>query len=113
MDAQADLLLLESEEIPARLADGLTIQIDPLLSPALGGVKLQVPENFAAQAMSLLLEKEDKIQIQQKTLKKGLWGILTIILFFLRAFLVAILLILSSCTVENFNLSWLISWDNN
>lgn len=95
IDAQADLLLLESEQIPARLGDGLTIQIDPLLSPALGGVKLQVPEVFAAQAMHLLLEKKEKIQIeQQKTLKTTLWNVLTIVLFFFGTGIVVILLIL-------------------
>ncbi|MCX7743735.1 MAG: hypothetical protein N2167_04130 [Flavobacteriales bacterium] len=58
MDAQTDVLLLESEEIPTRLGDGLTIQIDPLLSTALGGVKLQVPEVFYAKAILLLMDKE-------------------------------------------------------
>ncbi len=58
MDAQTDMLFLESENIPTRLGDGLTILIDPLLSNALGGVKLQVPEAFFAKAMLLLLDKE-------------------------------------------------------
>lgn len=58
MDAQADVLLLESEEIPTRLGDGITILVDPLLSNALGGVKLQVPEAYFSKAMLLLLDKE-------------------------------------------------------
>lgn len=95
MDAQADLLLLESEEIPARLGDGLTIQIDPLLSPALGGVKLQVPDAFAAQAMSLLLEKEKSTpsEKQKMLFKNTPWIPHAIIVFFVLIVL-AILLFL-------------------
>lgn len=58
MDAQADVLFLESENIPTRLGDGITILVDPLLSTALGGVKLQVPEAYFAKAMMLLLNIE-------------------------------------------------------
>ncbi len=95
MDAQADLLLLESEEIPTRLSDGLTIQIDPLLSPALGGVKLQVPEAFAAKAMSLLMEKEKKTlsEKQKKIVKNTSWMQPAIIFLFV-LMVVAILLFL-------------------
>jgi hypothetical protein len=95
MDAQADLLLLESEEIPARLGDGLTIQIDPLLSPALGGVKLQVPNAFAAQAMNLLMEKEKITSSEKQNIlfKNTPWKLAAIIVFFV-LMVVAILLFL-------------------
>jgi hypothetical protein len=81
MDAQADLLLLKSENIPARLGDGLTIQIDPLLSPALGGVKLQVPEAYAIKAMNLLMEKKKYTPTENQTIffKKNSWIQATII----------------------------------
>jgi hypothetical protein len=56
MDAQTDILLLESEGIGHRLEDAQTISIDPLLSQALGGAKLWVEENNAERAVALLRE---------------------------------------------------------
>lgn len=46
--------MLESEGIPVFLKDEMTIQVDVLLSPALGGVKLQVQEEYFEEAYELL-----------------------------------------------------------
>jgi hypothetical protein len=47
---------LESEGIECFLKDELTIQVDPLLSNAIGGVKLQVKENDYHDAEMILAE---------------------------------------------------------
>ncbi len=47
---------LEAEGIPAFVADEHTINMQWLYSQALGGVKVQVPEQFAEQARELLEE---------------------------------------------------------
>lgn len=47
---------LEAEGIECLLKDELTIQVDPLLSNAIGGVKLQVKESDVEDAMKVLLE---------------------------------------------------------
>jgi hypothetical protein len=46
--------LLENEGIRTYLKDELTVQVDPLISNALGGVKLQVPEEDAFKAIEIL-----------------------------------------------------------
>lgn len=46
--------LLESEGIPAWLADEHTITMNWLYSNALGGVRLQVPESYQADAVQVL-----------------------------------------------------------
>jgi hypothetical protein len=50
--------LLEEEGIETHLMDALSIQMNPLYSNALGGVKLQVWEEDAERAMQLLLEND-------------------------------------------------------
>jgi Putative prokaryotic signal transducing protein len=45
---------LESEGIKCFLKDDVTIQIDPLISNAVGGTKLQVKEEDAPQALEIL-----------------------------------------------------------
>ena len=52
----ANLLLtrLQSDGIDCFLKDENTVTIDPLLSNAIGGIKLMVPENQAQQAIELL-----------------------------------------------------------
>ena len=47
---------LESEGIPAFVADEHTINMQWLYSDALGGVRLQVPEPWALRALSVLAE---------------------------------------------------------
>jgi len=50
---------LESAGIPCFVQDACTIQINPFLSNALGGVKVQVQESDLAQAVELLRETGD------------------------------------------------------
>ena len=52
------LLRLKSEGIDCYLKDENTITIDPLLSPALGGMKLMVRESALPKATSLVEEFE-------------------------------------------------------
>jgi hypothetical protein len=47
---------LESEEIECFLMDELTVQVNPLYSNAIGGVKLQVRENDVERANEILRE---------------------------------------------------------
>ena len=46
--------LLESEGIVCSIKDEFTIQVNPLYSNAIGGIKLQVLENQVEQALELL-----------------------------------------------------------
>ncbi len=48
--------LLESEEIECRIQDELTTQVNPLLSNAIGGVKLQVNEKDLEKTVEILLD---------------------------------------------------------
>ena len=54
MDAHLQLAILASNDIQGFLKDDNIITIDPLLSPALGGIKLQVLEKDAEQALEIL-----------------------------------------------------------
>lgn len=51
---QMFLALLENEGIPYRTPEVITIAIDPLLSLALGGIRVQVPESDEARALEIL-----------------------------------------------------------
>ena len=51
---------LESEEIPAFVADEHTINMQWLYSNALGGVRLQVPEEFVDAAIEILNEDREQ-----------------------------------------------------
>lgn len=53
-DAHIDVLLLEAEEITYRLDDAQTIHIDPLMSQAIGGVKLFVSGEDAVRAAEII-----------------------------------------------------------
>ncbi len=53
------LLRLKSEGIECYLKDENTITIDPLLSPALGGIKLMVRETDLLKATNILEEFEE------------------------------------------------------
>lgn len=55
-EAQIARAKLESEGVPAFVADENTINMQWLYSNALGGVRLQVPSSYAEQAMSILSE---------------------------------------------------------
>ncbi len=52
--ANLELLLLKHAGINCHIKDEYTITIDPLLSPALGGMKLMVQENSAEEAKEIL-----------------------------------------------------------
>lgn len=47
---------IEAEGIECKTIDELTVQVNPLYSPAIGGVKLQVKESDARQAIEILKE---------------------------------------------------------
>lgn len=49
---------LESEGIPTYLKDEFTIQVFNFYSNAIGGVKLQVPDEYVNEARTLLAEEE-------------------------------------------------------
>jgi hypothetical protein len=53
-EAHAMRIYLESAGIPVFLADELTVAMDWLLSNAIGGVKVQVPERCSERALQLL-----------------------------------------------------------
>ncbi|MEJ7738886.1 MAG: DUF2007 domain-containing protein [Chitinophagaceae bacterium] len=58
INANMELGLLREAGIDCHIKDEYTITIDPLLSPALGGMKLMVEERSAAEALDLLLESD-------------------------------------------------------
>lgn len=61
--AGIELSLLKDAGIVCHLKDEFTVTIDPLLSPALGGMKLMVIEDNVLQAQQLL-EKSDQLYLQ-------------------------------------------------
>ncbi len=58
-DAQILKAKLESEGIEVYLKDEHTLDADPLISNALGGVKLQVPSEKASKAFEIYKEVRD------------------------------------------------------
>lgn len=64
---EANILLgkLQNEGIPCFLRDEFTVTIDPILTNALGGIKLEVPEDHIWQARKLLeqFDRERKEQL--------------------------------------------------
>jgi hypothetical protein len=58
--ANMQLGMLQADGITCYLKDEYTVTIDPLLSPALGGIKLMVQESQLTQAEALLKEVEDR-----------------------------------------------------
>jgi hypothetical protein len=59
INANIQLGMLQNEGINCHLLDEYIITIDPLLSPAIGGMKLMVHETQAQRAMKLLEETEN------------------------------------------------------
>jgi hypothetical protein len=55
-EAYAIRMRLENEGIPVFLADELTVAMDWLLSNAIGGIKVQVPDHLAAEATRILAD---------------------------------------------------------
>lgn len=64
--------LLESEGIPAFVADEHTINMQWLYSDAMGGVRLQVPEDWAQQAWDILAEDREQVLEEQQEIDKDL-----------------------------------------
>jgi hypothetical protein len=60
IEANIVLNMLVSSDINAHLKDEHTVTIDPLLSPALGGIKLMVHYSQAERAWELLEEAEEQ-----------------------------------------------------
>ncbi|MFO7868174.1 MAG: hypothetical protein R6U95_02620 [Bacteroidales bacterium] len=63
--AHLDELTLKNEGIPVFLKDELTNQVDNFMSYAIGGVKLQVPEEYYEQAYNLI-HSSTEIQNQRE-----------------------------------------------
>jgi hypothetical protein len=55
LDFDMARLTLEAEEIPYRVRDEYTVQVDNFLSNAVGGIKLQVPQKDMERARELLI----------------------------------------------------------
>ena len=60
-EAQIARAKLDSEGIPAFIADEQTINMQWLYSNAMGGVRLQVPEPYIQQALDLLAEDSSEV----------------------------------------------------
>src|SRR3569832_781254 len=58
LNAHMQLSLLQEQGINCHLKDEHTVTIDPLLSPAIGGMKMMVAEPQAKRAMEILDEAE-------------------------------------------------------
>ncbi len=58
INANMQLGMLKEQDIHCYLKDEQTITIDPLLSPAIGGMKLMVAETEVERALQILAEAE-------------------------------------------------------
>lgn len=58
----ANIMLSRMQQagIPCFLKDEYTVTIDPILSNAIGGIKLAVPEQFATEAAAMLKQFEEE-----------------------------------------------------
>lgn len=63
INANLERSLLEEAGIDCHIKDEFTVTIDPLLSPALGGMKLMVEEKSVTRALALLHES-DRLYLQ-------------------------------------------------
>ena len=66
IEAQIAWAKLDSEGIPAFVADEHTINAHWLYSNALGGVRLQVPNSFAEQAHNILKQDYSELLIAEQ-----------------------------------------------
>lgn len=55
-EAHLAQMILQNGGIEVFLKDEYTVQVHPFYSHAIGGIKLQVPENFREEALCLLKE---------------------------------------------------------
>ena len=60
IQANIQMGMLHDQGINCHLQDEYTITIDPLLSPAIGGMKLMVYESQVSRALQLLDEVDKK-----------------------------------------------------
>jgi len=73
MDAQTLRARLEAEGIPVLLAGANHSQAFVLLSPVLGGVRVEVPEQYAEQARALIDEFDaGKLALEEETDPEGI-----------------------------------------
>jgi len=65
MPWQADVArtALETQGIPVSVADANTVGVNWLYSNAIGGVRVQVPEEFAKQAIEILSSQVESIDV--------------------------------------------------
>lgn len=63
INANVERALLEGAGINCHIKDEFTVTIDPLLSPALGGMKLMVEEKNVTKALNLLHDS-DRLYLQ-------------------------------------------------
>ncbi|MBO6515815.1 MAG: DUF2007 domain-containing protein, partial [Bacteroidia bacterium] len=66
MDAHLLKTRLEDAEIPVALFDETFITMDPILSNALGGIKLKIKEEDAERALDILKEIENAPVINEE-----------------------------------------------
>jgi len=64
INANIQLGMLQDKGINCHLQDEYIITLDPLLSPAIGGMKLMVHETQAQRAMKLLEDVEKRRQVE-------------------------------------------------
>jgi hypothetical protein len=58
LNANMDMGMLQAAGINCHIKDEYTITIDPLLSPALGGMKLMVEETDLEEARAMLQDRD-------------------------------------------------------
>lgn len=66
IDANIILSKLEQEGVQCFLQDEFTVTIDPILTNAIGGIKLVVPQQQAEEAKSLLVQFDAEKRAQLK-----------------------------------------------
>lgn len=66
IEAQMARAKLESEGIPAFVADEHTINMQWLYSNALGGVRIQVPDSYAESAVEVLSADHSEALVQEQ-----------------------------------------------
>jgi hypothetical protein len=65
-DAHISKVRLDAEDIPSFIADEHTVNMQWMYSNAMGGVRLQVPEEFADQANIILAEDRSDELIEEQ-----------------------------------------------
>jgi hypothetical protein len=66
LDAHISKSRLDSEDIPSFIADEHTIAMQWMYSNAMGGVRLQVPEEYVEQALEVLAEDRSQDLIDEQ-----------------------------------------------